>query len=327
MYCIPPRAQALLSDLYHRCTGYAPAAGELEVIAAGASGRTIVRPCADIAPLQGIIGIYHTAERADNAAFVPAARGLKAAGVPVPEILLSVQGEDGVGACLAEDLGSQDLLSLKDSPWEERRAAYTKALRSLALFHCCRPDWELQPEFDTALYRWEQAYFAEHFLTAYLGKDGQAFLESPAMQELAEYTAAQPRVPVHRDCQSQNIMLRGGHAWFVDFQGMRMGVAEYDLASLLLDPYMQLSPTEQADLLQIWQQITGRGIDYAVYSACALQRVMQALGAYANIGLNKNNPWYLERIPAGLNSLRCAMSLSPADSPAAHASSCLQAVI
>ena len=34
------------------------------------------------------------------------------------------------------------------------------------------------------------------------------------------------------------------------------------------------------------------------------QRLMQMLGAYANIGHNKGKTWYLEQIPAGLAHLR-----------------------
>ncbi len=41
---------------------------------------------------------------------------------------------------------------------------------------------------------------------------------------------------MHRDFQSQNILVRNGQAYLIDFQGMRPGLAEYDLGSLLLIP-------------------------------------------------------------------------------------------
>jgi len=41
------------------------------------------------------------------------------------------------------------------------------------------------------------------------------------------------------------------NAAIIDFQGMRPGLAEYDLASLLFDPYVELSGTEQSELIVI----------------------------------------------------------------------------
>ena len=59
-----------------------------------------------------------------------------------------------------------------------------------------------------------------------------------------------PRCFVHRDFQSQNIVIKDGAACFIDFQGMRPGLPQYDLASLLYDPYVCLPASERADLLE-----------------------------------------------------------------------------
>ena len=140
---------------------------------------------------------------------------------------------------------------------------------------------------------------------------------------MADWLAGLPRVPVHRDCQSQNIMLTGGKAWLIDFQGMRYGRQEYDLASLLYDPYMELSDNEREELLRLWEQMSGTPLDAAIYSACAIQRLMQALGAFANIGHNQQRDWYLSLIPAGLSALHHAAAHTPTDSPAAPVAACL----
>ncbi len=295
-------------------------AEELELIASGASGRCLMRA-------HGLLGIWWTADRADNAAFPAAARGLAAAGIPVPTLLAAEELGDGCGACLVEDLGTCDLLSLKGAPWAERRAAYGLALQALRAFHRVQPDWPLQPPFDAALYRWEQEYFAEHLLGRHLGRDGAAWLASPALAEMAEWLAALPRVPVHRDCQSQNIMLREGRAYFIDFQGMRMGRAEYDLASLLCDPYMELHPVETEELLRDWEQLCGDAAAPAIFYACALQRLMQALGAFANIGHNQQRDWYLSLIPTGLETLRRIARLALNHEPTAPAAACLLAAV
>lgn len=51
---------------------------------------------------------------------------------------------------------------------------------------------------------------------------------------------ARPRALVHRDFQSRNVVYYRGRYGLVDFQGARLGPAQYDLASLLHDPYVQL---------------------------------------------------------------------------------------
>ena len=313
---MPAAAQepaAILARMVQDCTGVPTAATDMVPVAAGASGRSIMRA-------RGVLGIHWTAARADNNDFLPAARELAAAGIRVPRILAEQALGEGCGACLVQDLGECDILSLKNAPWAEKKAAYTAALRTLRpLYDSFRPQREMQPPFDAALYRWEQEYFAEHFIARHLGGDAAGFLAHPALRDMADWLAELPRVPVHRDCQSQNIMLAEGEAWLIDFQGMRYGREEYDLASLLCDPYMELSAAERAELLNIRASLGAPALDPAIFCACGLQRLMQALGAFANIGYNQHKAWYLDRIPAALSTLHELAETAPADSPAAPA--------
>lgn len=289
---------AILARMVQDYTGLPTAAADMQPVAAGASGRSIMRA-------HGVLGIHWTAARADNNDFLPAAHELAAAGIRVPAVLVEQDLGDGCGACLVQDLGERDILSLKHAPWAEKKAAYTAALRTLRpLYDSFRPQREMQPPFDAALYRWEQGYFAEHLIGRHLGGDADAFLAHPALQNMAAWLAELPRVPVHRDCQSQNIMLAGGEAYLIDFQGMRYGREEYDLASLLYDPYMELTAAERAELLEQRAALGAPALDSAVFAACALQRLMQALGAFANIGHNQGKTWYLDKIPAALAALR-----------------------
>ena len=289
---------------------------ELQTVSLGASGRSIMRAA-------GALGIYWTDQRADNNSFLPAAHGLAKAGIRVPAIWAETSLPDNCGACLVQDLGTTDILSLRDTPWSTRRQAYAAAFSTLLPFYDLQPDWQLQPPFDAALYRWEQEYFAEHFIARHCGGDAASFLAHPALQAMADWLAELPRVPVHRDCQSQNIMLHNGHAWLIDFQGMRYGRQEYDLASLLYDPYMALSEDERNELLRLWEQVAGRPVDPAIYAACAMQRLMQALGAFANIGYNQQRDWYLKLIPTGVDALRHAALHTPEHTHAAPVAACL----
>src|SRR5438874_2616209 len=115
------------------------------------------------------------------------------------------------------------------------------------------------------------------------------------------------RVLVHRDFQSQNIIVRGGHAFFIDFQGMRPGLAEYDLASLLFDPYVRFLPAEREELYSYYMERRGLSPTRQMRETlrlCAMQRLMQALGAYGFLGLVKVSQHFLTHVPAALHSLR-----------------------
>jgi aminoglycoside/choline kinase family phosphotransferase len=110
---------------------------------------------------------------------------------------------------------------------------------------------------------------------------------------------------VHRDFQSQNVMLRDGNAWLVDYQGLRPGLAEYDLASLLYDPYVTLTEAERDELMAFY--IKHRGLESGRcrerLKLCAAQRLMQALGAYANLSRNLGKPQFRQHIPAAVANL------------------------
>lgn len=316
----------ILARMMSHYTGSSIACDDLQVVSAGASGRCLAK--ANRRPEAAtLIGICWTAERADNASFLPAAHGLKKAGIRVPAIWAEWDAGQGCGACLAENLGETDLLSLREAPWKQKKEAYLETFQTLLPLYRLRPDWPLQAPFDASLYRWEQTYFAEHLLGRHLGKNPENFLRREALTDMANELAALPRVPIHRDCQSQNIMLRDGKAWLIDFQGMRYGRSEYDIASLLFDPYMALSAEERAELLKLWSELSGEAPDMAIFSACALQRLMQALGAFANIGYNQKKDWYLNLIPTGLKALQEAATLAPVGSLPARVAACLQAVM
>ncbi|MEZ5386165.1 MAG: phosphotransferase [Prosthecobacter sp.] len=167
----------------------------------------------------------------------------------------------------------------------------------------------MEPEFDEELYNWEQNYFLDHFVGGHLGRN----LGSPdfaqaheALKKLKRRLAKLPRCLVHRDFQSQNVLIRDGEAWLVDYQGLRLGRFEYDLASLVYDPYVGLTAEQRNELLQFY--VDHRGLDLEemrqVFYLCAAQRLMQALGAYANLSRNLGKKQYLEHVPSALANLQ-----------------------
>lgn len=286
----------------------------LEPIQRGASGRTIVR--VHVEGRDPFIGIHATDERDDNKQFVPVARFLRKAKVNVPAIL---HDNPSRKACLVEDLGSTHLLDLKDQPFEQRLPIYRSALEQIdRLFYAKAPDdLALMPPFDAALYRWEQEYFLDHLAAGLLGLDARPLREHPALAALAAKLGSTHRHLVHRDFQSQNIMVRDDQAWLVDFQGLRRGRQEYDLASLIHDPYLDHSPAECERLLEIWEDIAEDRPEQSLFHACAAQRLMQALGAYGNIIRNRGDNWYRQHVAAAARHLREVATGTPLAAPLA----------
>jgi hypothetical protein len=122
---------------------------------------------------------------------------------------------------------------------------------------------------------------------------------------------------VHRDFQSQNILIKNGEAYLIDFQGMRYGLAQYDLASLLYDPYVALTSAERDELLGYYiSQSLEAGVALsgnfaALLDFCAMQRLMQALGAYGFLGLVKKRGHFLAHIPSAIASLKEVLTRIP----------------
>jgi aminoglycoside/choline kinase family phosphotransferase len=265
---------------------------------------------------QALILVKYNRERAENRHYATIASFLTEHGIRVPEIYFHDADE---GLIWLEDLGERDLHSYRDKSWLVRRAFYESALDQIATLHafpesvCIEMKQHLPVEFNAELYVWEQNYFFENCLGRYfkIDKAKLAQLASlPALHEIADRLASFPRVLVHRDFQSQNIIIRNGQAYLIDFQGMRPGLAEYDLASLLYDPYVDLSKDERAALTAYYR---GRQLENGIaingnfdlkLRLCAIQRLMQALGAYGFLGLVKGHKHFLKHIAAAMESLQ-----------------------
>ena len=286
----------------------------LEPIKRGASGRTIVRVKTPVH--EPFIGIHWTEEREDNEQFIPVGHFLKQAKLRVPAI---IHERARYRVVLVEDLGDTDLLSLKDRPFEERLPLYRSAFEQVdRLFFAKAPkEFHLMPPFDAELYRWEQNYFFEHLVEDYLGQDADALRRDPVFTDLAERLGAGARHLVHRDFQSQNLMVKDDRIWLIDFQGLRRGRQEYDLASLIFDPYMNHDAEEREALLELWEDVAEERPEATLFHQCAAQRLMQALGAYGNILKNRGDEWYRPHIATAARLLETVTAGTPLETPLA----------
>jgi len=263
-----------------------------------------------------LILVKYGSQREENRHYCDIAAFMVSLGVRVPKIFHHDTEE---GLIWMEDLGADDLWQFRNEPWNVREPLYCSALEQVVRLHtrghratsATIPRFQLA--FDADLYRWEQHYFFENCAGRYFGIPPAAIDaggEHARLNEIAERLAALPRVLVHRDFQSQNIMILDHTACLIDFQGMRPGLGQYDLASLLYDPYVTLTTTERESLLTDAEALYAEadapisGDFREIFALCALQRLMQALGAYGFLGLVKEYPQFLAHIPPALASLR-----------------------
>jgi NDP-sugar pyrophosphorylase family protein len=156
----------------------------------------------------------------------------------------------------------------------------------------------------------ECRYFQEAFLNNYLGlgtrlEDLAADFTSLAQKALQYSNTGF----MHRDMQSRNIMVKNQQVYFIDFQGGRFGPIQYDLASLLIDPYVELSEDVQAQLLAYSADALSEKTAVEpekfrrCFHYCSLTRNLQILGAFAYLSKIKGKHYFEDYIPAALQTL------------------------
>lgn len=299
--------------------GDPPCGLSIEPIEKGGSDRTFFR-------IRGgqdasLILIHYSRQREENCHYAGIGRFLAGAGVGVPRMFWH---DPAAGWLLMEDLGETDLWQFRKAPWGTRRPLYESALDQALLIHSRATNRlkdgsdadstpHLQPEFDESLYHWEQEYFFQHCLGNFFqlsARDLRELRTLPDLANTARRLAGLPRTLVHRDFQSQNVILFRGGAWLIDFQGLRLGLPHYDLASLLYDPYVSMDPAEREALAAYYfSQAMNVGLEISkpdfeeTFHLCAMQRLMQALGAFGFLGLEKGKTRFLDFIPIAGRSL------------------------
>ncbi len=283
----------------------------LEPISRGGSTRFFYR--ADCGGRGTVMFMHYDDAPAENMRYASIAAFLGDIGVSVPRIMIHDQARRFL---IMEDLGERDLWSYRERPWKERREYYLKTLALACRLHAYPLEdftsrgIALEEGFSSDLYRWERDYFRENFVEGFCrikpGAEEQKALEEE-LSVLAESLAAGCHGLVHRDFQSQNVMIKNSEPVLIDFQGMREGNPLYDVGSLLCDPYVKLSDTERLELLSSYHESLYRQIPWEEFAdqfwKASAQRLMQALGAYGYLGLKKNKPAFLTHIPAGLANL------------------------
>ena len=243
--------------------------------------------------------LYDDGSRPENARYAHHARLLAGAGVPVPRVLADVPGQK---ATAFEDLGGDSLEKRACAKGVNLVKLYSPVVAALRALHekgteaaLAEPADALEPAFGLDLYKWERDLFETYCVKARYGYDKLPDDVSADLAAVAVELVRHRPVVVHRDFQSSNVLFRpDGTFAFIDFQGMRLGSAAYDLASLLYDPYAPLGEKERAALARLYPV---RGLAYG-----AVQRLVQALGAFGRLA-SVGQPQFGRYVPRALKNL------------------------
>lgn len=239
-------------------------------------------------------------------------------GVPVPELLSS---DPATKRAEFEDLGDLSLYNYLRVPRgaDEIEDMYRLVLTGLIALHV---DASLHVEecellatrlFDYDYFRWETSYFLERFVEGLCGhQPGSRDALEDEFDRLARQADALPKAVIHRDFQSQNIMITRGVPRFIDYQGARLAPPAYDVAAVLWDPYYRLDDAMRERLLAHYMDLraqrAGEGFSIEAFldslAICRLQRHMQALGAYGFLSVAKGKSYFRKHVPEGLRLLK-----------------------
>jgi N-acetylmuramate 1-kinase len=234
--------------------------------------------------------------------------------VPVPRIHWA---DLALGRFVLEDLGDLHLQTYLNRRRVELSSAYRHAVFLLVdTQQRAREGFEKSYCFDSAVYdsafvyQRELEYFRERFLNGCLGLGVGPDDLRQDFENIAEAAGdCSCKHVIHRDFQSRNLMVCKHRLRLVDFQGMRFGPAAYDLASLLIDPYVRLSPEIEMKAVRLyWSKACGYldrsfGRFLESYAVLRLCRNLQVLGAYSYLGLVKGKRHFLRYLPRAWKQL------------------------
>ncbi len=242
--------------------------------------------------------------------FIAVANKLRGAGLNAPEIIASNRAD---GFLLLTDFGSGDYLSQLDSQTEG--PLYSDALAALLKMQTGIDARDL-PDYDEALLQREMGLFHDWFLGKLLGvqlASSQQESWQDIKQALVENALSQPRVFVHRDYHSRNLMkFDRDNPGILDFQDAVHGPVTYDLASLLRDCYIAW-PAARVDqlVLDYYQSARANGlIDVDAtqfrrwFDLMGAQRHLKAVGIFSRLKIRDGKSGYLKDIPRTLGYLR-----------------------
>jgi aminoglycoside/choline kinase family phosphotransferase len=244
--------------------------------------------------------------------FVHVAQLLRDAGVHAPEV--HAQDLDR-GFLLLEDLGTTTYLARLDA--SNAHALYLDAIDALIRFQRTSRDGDL-PDYDKALLRRELDLFPDWYVARHIGHaldDKQRTSLEDVFARVLANNLAQPRVFVHRDYHSRNLMVCERNPGVLDFQDAVYGPVTYDLVSLLRDAYISWEEERQIDwAVRYWERARASGIPvnsdfgefWRDFEWMGVQRQIKVLGIFARLCHRDGKSAYVNDMPLVMKYLRGA---------------------
>jgi aminoglycoside/choline kinase family phosphotransferase len=245
---------------------------------------------------------------------------LEPLGVHVPHVHAH---EVAQGLLLLEDLGTTQYLTRLQAG-DDPDALYADALAALAQIQVrgAEASHALAPYGRAELSR-ELSLMPEWFLARHLGlvpAGADAGVLHAAFEFLIAEALAQPRVFVHRDYHSRNLMLTGhANPGVIDFQDALRGPVGYDLVSLLKDCYVSWPRARvlgwvrayRARLLAAGAVVAGADEAQFLrwFDLIGVQRHVKVLGIFCRLWYRDGKSGYLADLPRTLAYVREACTL------------------
>ncbi|MBL8447778.1 MAG: phosphotransferase [Zoogloeaceae bacterium] len=235
----------------------------------------------------------------------------RSAGAHVPAIL---DQDLDQGFLLLSDLGSTTYLTALTP--DNAHELYAEALGSLiAIQKASRPG--VLPDYDRALLTRELELFPVWYLGRHVGvklDPDQANRLYAVFEQILAVNLAEPKVFVHRDYHSRNLMVSHPNPGVLDFQDAVYGPLTYDLASLFKDAYVRWDEEFILDLLaRYWETARKLGLPVASfaefhrdYEWMGVQRHLKVLGIFARLYHRDGKEGYLKDMPLVMAYLRKA---------------------
>lgn len=237
--------------------------------------------------------------------FVQVAAYLDSMGLNAPRV---VQSDVERGFLLLTDLGTEQFL---DRLPDDRDALYSSAVDALIVIGERGEAFrEHLPPYDTELLTFEMSLFYDWLCKKFLGLDFTSDEDAAWRQTvslLVESALEQPRVFVHRDFHSRNLMFSdAGTPGILDFQDAMNGPLTYDLVSLLKDCYVKWPASFiEAQARRYFDARAERSVDWPTFrrwfDLMGVQRHLKAAGIFARLNLRDGKPGYMQDIPRTLS--------------------------
>jgi N-acetylmuramate 1-kinase len=234
------------------------------------------------------------------------------AGVNVPRVLAQDLGQ---GFLLLTDLGNTTYLAALNA--DNAHELYMNAIHALVTIQAASHSGAL-PDYDEHRLMTEMRLFpdwyADHHLRARLRPEQLVELQNVFRLILAN-NLAQPKVFVHRDYHSRNLMVTEPNPGILDFQDAVYGPITYDLVSLFRDAYIRWDEERVLDwVIRYWELARNTDLPVATdfsdfyrdFEWMGMQRHIKVLGIFARLFHRDGKDGYLKDMPLVMHYLRKA---------------------